>query len=275
MKPAYLLLALCLLLAFAYACQPPDVCTMPTGMSCVSDSLSQETNKLNITLVHGLEKTIIVTGITCTKDPNQFEPCDAERCPGFVEGKLTVEKGKVAKFFVNCNDENGNPLRFNYRDAFIGKINVEYYFLGEDPSIKRTLSGNIYECAAKEGCLDTCSIGAFLTFNIVLLLISFVISIIIFKVPEHFLEKNARVQLITSILIPPVFVFLITFMGVAMFVDSKVIVIFSYFATIVIAGYFLNKKIPTVHNYKINPYVLGILLSSAVLLFMLHLTGSI
>ena len=94
--------------------------------------------------MNGLQKTIIITNMSCTKEPSQFEACDPVSCRGVDKNGLTVYLGQPAYFYVSCNDETGNPMKFEPGDEFSGKINVEYYFENEGPSTKRKLSGNIY-----------------------------------------------------------------------------------------------------------------------------------
>ena len=123
---------------------PSGPCSMPAGMICASSYLSSQTDRLNITLVNGLQKTIIIIGMSCTKDSNQFEPCEPVRCRGKDKIGITVPLGSSANFYVSCNDESGNPMKFEQGDAFSGKINVEYYSEDGGLSNPRKLSGNIY-----------------------------------------------------------------------------------------------------------------------------------
>jgi hypothetical protein len=121
---------------------------MPAGIGCSMFYLSSETDKLNISLVSGLQKKIVVTGISCTKNQDQFEQCDAARCSGFSGDGVVVPGGISVYFVATCNDENGNPMKFEPGDDFSGKINIEYYFLDEGSGAKRRDSGNIYAKAA-------------------------------------------------------------------------------------------------------------------------------
>jgi hypothetical protein len=128
---------------------PPEVCTMPAGMVCTPAYFDFHQNGyMNITLVNNLQKTIIITSISCTKNSNQFEQCDATRCSNFSGDGVTVPLRSPFKALVACNDENGNPMKFEPGDSYNGKINVEYYFLDEGSEKKRTLSGNIYARAS-------------------------------------------------------------------------------------------------------------------------------
>ncbi len=113
---------------------PPKVCTMPAGMNCRKFYLSSQTDRLNITLVNGLQKTIVITNMSCTKDSSQFEP--------FQETKMLL--GQSASFVMSCNDDTGKALTFEQGDTFSGKINIEYYFKDEGPGTKRKISGNVY-----------------------------------------------------------------------------------------------------------------------------------
>ena len=132
------------LLYVPHYAEPYDVCTMPGGMTCSRFNLSPETDLLNVTLVNGLQKTIDITNVSCSKDLNQFEQCDAFRCSDFSGDGVTVRLGSAFKALVTCNDESGKPMSFEPGDSYNGKINVEYYFLDEGPSAKRKLSGNVY-----------------------------------------------------------------------------------------------------------------------------------
>ncbi|MFH1470523.1 MAG: hypothetical protein ABIF01_02135 [Candidatus Micrarchaeota archaeon] len=115
----------------------PEICFMPPGVSCPKFSLSASTSKLNFTIVHGFEKPIIITGISCTKKQGQYEEVR----------DVSIGPRQYVDFSVSCNDENGNPMSFSPGDIFKGKINFEYYFSGEEPDDARrprTMSGDIY-----------------------------------------------------------------------------------------------------------------------------------
>ncbi len=114
-------------------CSPPELCTMSAGMICSSFYLSSATETLEITLLNGMQKTIVITNLSCSKDPNQFE--DVE--------DVSLGLGKSQKFETSCNDETGNPSEFDYKERYSGKINVQYYFQDEGPEKLRKLSGNI------------------------------------------------------------------------------------------------------------------------------------
>ena len=107
-------------------------------MSCAKLSLSSETGNLNIALVNGLQKTIVITNMSCTKDPSQFEPIQ--------ETKML--NGQSVSFFITCNGENGKALTFDQGDAFSGKINLEYYFEEDGPGVKRKLIGFVFKKAS-------------------------------------------------------------------------------------------------------------------------------
>jgi hypothetical protein len=117
---------------------PPEVCTMPAGMSCAKAALDSDGGILQLTLISNLQKSIVVTSVTCTKKPDQL----------IRLLNTTMENAQAYTFLLNCNGENGELLEFAQGDAFSGKINVEYYFEDEGPSNKRTITGNIYVKAA-------------------------------------------------------------------------------------------------------------------------------
>ncbi|MFH0817436.1 MAG: hypothetical protein V1909_02265, partial [Candidatus Micrarchaeota archaeon] len=127
--------------------EPPEVCTMPAGMACTQLHLSSQTDTINISLVNGLQKTIVVTNISCTKNPSQFEKCDSNICVSYDAGigGIKVPLGGVSfRVYTTCNDEFGKPMSFEPGDSYNGKINLEYYFLDEGPLAKRKISGNVY-----------------------------------------------------------------------------------------------------------------------------------
>ncbi|MFH0818128.1 MAG: hypothetical protein V1909_05875 [Candidatus Micrarchaeota archaeon] len=115
-------------------CLPSELCTMPAGMTCSKSYLSSQTDTINVTLVNGLQKTIVITNISCSKNPSQFEPTK----------ETTVSLGSAASFTTTCNDDTGDLLKFEPGDLYSGKINVEYYFQDEGPGAKRKISGNVY-----------------------------------------------------------------------------------------------------------------------------------
>ena len=123
---------------------PPEVCTMPAGMGCQKSDLTSSSDLLNITLVNGLQQNIVITNISCSKNSAQSEICDSNRCAGFSGDGVTVSNKGLFSALVACNDEIGNPIKFEPGDAFTGKINVEFYFQDEGSAAKRKMSGNIY-----------------------------------------------------------------------------------------------------------------------------------
>ena len=117
---------------------PQHICAMPSGMTCSRSYLSSSSDFLNITIVNGLQKAIIITNVSCTKDRNQFEPVP----------EIEAEVGEAGEFLISCNDDIGRPLTFESGDTYSGKINIGYYFQDENPGSKRKLSGYIYEKAS-------------------------------------------------------------------------------------------------------------------------------
>ncbi|MFH1448249.1 MAG: hypothetical protein ABIG39_05260 [Candidatus Micrarchaeota archaeon] len=117
---------------------PPDVCTMPAGMSCTKSYLPSETDNLEVTIVNGLQNTIVITNMSCSKNPNQIEDIN----------DVTMKLGESHEFITRCNDENGISIDLEQGEAFSGRINVQYYFEDEGPDNLRKISGNIYVKAA-------------------------------------------------------------------------------------------------------------------------------
>ncbi len=111
---------------------PPEVCVMPVGMNCVSSRLAAE--RLDIELVSGFQKKIVITHLACTKKTDQQVEVE----------KQTVSPGQKLSFSIPCRDESGNPMSFKQGDAYSGKINVQYYFEDEGPSMVRRVVGNVY-----------------------------------------------------------------------------------------------------------------------------------
>jgi hypothetical protein len=157
--PVLVSLALCLavvisgLLMFLQAiitCSGPDVCTMPAGMSCTTAYLYAAGDNMSVTLVNGLQKTIVVTGIAATRaDKTHVEACGSAGaiCSGTAT-EVTMALGQSNKFGLYLYDESGVRMFFTPGDGFSGKINVQYYFKDEGPGAVRTLSGNVYAKAA-------------------------------------------------------------------------------------------------------------------------------
>ena len=141
--------------------KPPEVCTMPSGMTCTKNYLFAGTKptaaganpaageaRLEATLVNGLQKTIVVTNASCTKDPTKYEDCaaagTAARCGASAAGGATVPMGATLKINVTCLDDNGVQMGFSSGDEYNGKINLAYYFKDEGAGAIRRISGNFY-----------------------------------------------------------------------------------------------------------------------------------
>ncbi len=142
---------------------PPEVCTMPAGMSCPKSYLRAGTAPatattdcaaangcMNATFVNGLQKTIVVTNVSITKNANSFDACtSAVRCINWVSGTgVTVPLGSQFSVMLPVTDENGVPMAISSGDAFSGKINIVYYFKDEGASATRKITGNVYAKAA-------------------------------------------------------------------------------------------------------------------------------
>ena len=121
-----------------------EVCTMPAGMSCPKSDLSSSSDLLNVTLVNGLKKNIVITNISCSKDSMQSEPCDSNRCAGFSGDGVTVPLGGSFNALVTCNDDKGKAMTIDQGDAYSGRINLEYYFQDEGSRAMRKIRGNLY-----------------------------------------------------------------------------------------------------------------------------------
>ena len=124
---------------------PDGECTMQVGMSCKKFSLASENGKLSLTLVNGLQKKIVVTGVSCTRMASQFEKCDIGRCLGYSEnsGGVIIQMGESTELSPGCNNENGTPISFRKGDTFEGKLNVQYYFADEGSRSIRNMTGNV------------------------------------------------------------------------------------------------------------------------------------
>ncbi len=121
-----------------------EACLMPAGIDCHNFHLSSDTDKLEVTLENGLQKTIIITEIVCTK-ANLTVDCSGVDCsPTAIPSGIEVAAANSSKFLIPCNDETGNAIYFGERDQYSGKIVVYYYFKEEGPEAKRKLIGNIY-----------------------------------------------------------------------------------------------------------------------------------
>jgi len=139
---------------------PPEVCAMPTGISCAKSYLkSGDTgytaagSRLDVVLVNGLQKTIVITGVACTKNQTNVLPCintgfsaTANNCTAYdsAAAGAIVPLGASVTLQLKCTDEDGNVLPITSVDTFNGRINVRYYFKDEDASNVRLLSGNVF-----------------------------------------------------------------------------------------------------------------------------------
>ncbi|MFH1448252.1 MAG: hypothetical protein ABIG39_05275 [Candidatus Micrarchaeota archaeon] len=121
---------------------PPEVCTMPAGMTCPKSYLSSESDTLKITLVNGLAKKMIVSSVSCTKDPEQYGKRSYN-----PYADVTMGIGESHDFELVCTDKAGSPLGFEQGESYSGRINIEYYFEDEGVDNLRTLSGNIFVVA--------------------------------------------------------------------------------------------------------------------------------
>ncbi len=137
---------------------PPELCTMPAGMSCTNSYLRAGTAPatattdcgtddgcMNATFVNGLQKTIVVTNVSVSRNLNSFDGCaSAARCTGFASGGVTVPLGTRFSVMLPVTDENGVPMAISSGDAFNGKINIVFYFKDEGASATRKITGNVF-----------------------------------------------------------------------------------------------------------------------------------
>ncbi len=119
----------------------PNLCIMPAGMTCVKYSFSSSSDKLEITITSGYPN-LTITNMSCTKDPNQFEP---------LNNPVVMNQGDTYSFVLSCNDDLGKPINFSKGGVFSGKINVGYFpkekrsDLGNwGPEYYKTFSGDVY-----------------------------------------------------------------------------------------------------------------------------------
>ncbi|MFH1447614.1 MAG: hypothetical protein ABIG39_02015 [Candidatus Micrarchaeota archaeon] len=117
---------------------PPEVCTMPAGMTCPKSYLSSAADQLNVTLVNGLQKSITITNVTCTKDPSNYSGGWA------VASQMNASLGQAININLKCADELGLPLSFDVGDSLSARINVQYYFKDEGINNLRRISGNVF-----------------------------------------------------------------------------------------------------------------------------------
>ena len=131
---AFLFFMLVLLTGIAFSLNPSAVCAMPAGMTCVNAYLSSETDTLNITLVNGLQKTIVITNMSCTKSISYSEPVH----------EIEMALGQSSWFVMACSDENGKLMKFEPTEDFSGRINIGYYSKNEGKNASRKISGDVY-----------------------------------------------------------------------------------------------------------------------------------
>ncbi len=118
---------------------PPETCMMPAGINCQKTYLSTD-GTMAVTLVNGLQKNIVVTGMACTQesDPTDFEAQDISASMGQAfspENPLT------------CYDLNGDSIVEGGALAngyeYSGKIYLKYYFVDEGSANIRTIVGTV------------------------------------------------------------------------------------------------------------------------------------
>ena len=136
--PALVVLLAGLLYLGIFNVSAPEVCTMPVGMACTEAHLLADGDKLEITLINGFQKPMVITQMSCSKKPSQLEDIQ----------KTTMQVGQSKPFLITCNDINGKPINFEKDDTFSGNINLQYYFESEGPTAMRRVVGNIYAKAA-------------------------------------------------------------------------------------------------------------------------------
>ncbi|MFH0818280.1 MAG: hypothetical protein V1909_06645, partial [Candidatus Micrarchaeota archaeon] len=125
----------------------PEVCTMSAGMTCTKNYLFATNANMSVTLVNGLQKTIVVTGIAATKaNRTHVVTCgDAGAICSGAANNVTMALGQSNQFGLWLYDESGaRIMSFTPGEGFSGTINVEYYFKDEGPTKTRKLSGNVY-----------------------------------------------------------------------------------------------------------------------------------
>ncbi len=119
---------------------PQEVCAMPAGMSCIDFYLSSETNILDITIVNGFQKPIVITNAVCSQDLSDYTS-------NWDYGEIELPSLGLQYLDLQCSDETGIPLDFDVDEPFTGRINIEYYFEEEGEEARRRISGNIYVVA--------------------------------------------------------------------------------------------------------------------------------
>jgi len=137
--PLGLLLAISVLGAFfgtglAFNCTPAIGCQVDFGgLGCILSSSST----LNVLIKPSenffeiANSSIVITKLSCTMKKDQFEDI----------GPLRVGIGEEVWANITCNDESGEPIRFNRMDPFCGYLNIEYYVEDEGPESKVQKSG--------------------------------------------------------------------------------------------------------------------------------------
>ncbi len=123
----------------------PEYCTFQNGFSCQSSWLSSHKDKLELSLINGLNKPMVVTHVSCSTDRNQAEQCDSKRCRKYdsEKGGVELHTGAATGFILRCTDHRGEPLFFRKGDHYVGKLIVKFYYLGEDKTNIRKLVGSI------------------------------------------------------------------------------------------------------------------------------------
>ncbi len=133
------------LLVVAGAAALPEYCVFPGTMECQSAWLSSDNQKLHLSIVSGMGRSIIVTHISCTMNRDQLEQCGPGRCRGFdsSKGGIPVKPGETMGTVVTCNDDAGKPISFSMGDHYTGKVIIGYHYTDEPREFVRKITGSI------------------------------------------------------------------------------------------------------------------------------------
>ncbi|MFH1471189.1 MAG: hypothetical protein ABIF01_05555 [Candidatus Micrarchaeota archaeon] len=122
----------------------PEYCVMSDTFGCQSVWLSSEDNFLYFSLVNSYNP-LVVTYVSCSHDKTKLEKCDASSCRGYDSnrGGVSVQSSSTVGFKVICEDENGNPVKFERGDYYAGKLVIGYNYASEPTSAVRKTIGSI------------------------------------------------------------------------------------------------------------------------------------
>ena len=117
------------------ASPPVGICYLQAELACIPINLSSSDGILRIKITNSFDQPIVVTKIGCSRSSEVLFHC-GESVPGGRQivcdlknqsaKSVRISPGSENEFILQCTDENGNSLSISRKEAFEGKINIEY-----------------------------------------------------------------------------------------------------------------------------------------------------